>query len=47
MISDADNFFLEFHNNSNGEDRALLLAAIFLLDFIYFERGDMGSNAGG
>jgi len=40
MISDADNFFIEFHKDFTGEDRAIILAAMLFLDYIYFENGD-------
>jgi hypothetical protein len=28
---------LEFPNTADGKDRALILAALFILDFSYFE----------
>jgi hypothetical protein len=37
MISDADNFALQFPKDATKEDKALLLAAVIMLDFMYFE----------
>ena len=47
MVSEADNFFLEFHKSFNGEDRAIVLAALLFLDYVYFENGDSGANNNG
>jgi|ETNmetMinimDraft_14_1059893.scaffolds.fasta_scaffold549066_1 hypothetical protein len=44
MVSDADSFHLGYPEHATGEDRALLLSALLLLDYMYFERGDAGSN---
>ena len=36
-ISDADNFSLVFPQQATREDRALLMSAVIMLDFMYFE----------
>ena len=36
-ISDADNFSLVFPTQATREERALLMAAVIMLDFMYFE----------
>jgi len=46
LVSDADNFFMEHPAIANGEDRALLLGALMMLDFNYFKRGDAGRGMG-
>ena len=43
-LSDADNFSLVFPEGSNAEDRALLMAAVIMLDFMYFEEGPPNRN---
>ena len=45
MISDADNFALEFPKNSSWEDRTLLMAATLFIDYMLFE--EKGGNQGG
>lgn len=45
MVSDADNFSLSFPSNATKEDKALLMSAVLLLDFRYFE--EKGGNQGG
>ncbi len=45
MVSDADNFILNFPIDATGQDRALLLGAALLLDFRYFEQS--GQQNGG
>jgi hypothetical protein len=46
-ISDADNFSLNFPAKATKEDKALLLAAVLLLDFRYFEeKGGNQKNQG-
>lgn len=35
----ADNFGIEFPKYANAEMRAVLLGAVFLIDYAYFERG--------
>lgn len=37
LFTDADNFFVTFPPNSTSTQRALLLGALFLIDFLYFE----------
>jgi len=37
MVSDADNFAVHFPNNATKEDKALILSAVLLLDYRYFE----------
>ena len=37
MKGDADNFHLEFPENCDPQDRALLMAAVLFLDFRFFE----------
>eukprot|EP01104_Vermistella_antarctica_P012129 TRINITY_DN345_c0_g1_i1.p1 TRINITY_DN345_c0_g1~~TRINITY_DN345_c0_g1_i1.p1 ORF type:complete len:233 (+),score=37.56 TRINITY_DN345_c0_g1_i1:574-1272(+) len=39
FLTDADFFTLEYPNNSDPEERANLLGALFLIDFLYYERG--------
>ncbi len=36
-FTDADNFGVEFGSNFSNDERALTLAATFLIDFLYFE----------
>jgi hypothetical protein len=42
MYTDADNFGVEFPKDATPKHKALLLAATFLIDFLYFE--DNGNN---
>lgn len=44
MLSDADNFALEFPKNSNWEERSLLMAATLFIDYMMFE--EKGGNQG-
>ena len=44
MISDADNFALEFPQTANWEERSLLLGAILFIDYMMFE--EKGGNQG-
>ena len=44
FVSDADNFSLVFPEGSTAEDRALLLGAVIMLDFMYFEEGPPNRN---
>ncbi len=37
MFTDADNFGVEFYPGLDPDDRLLLLAAVFLIDFVHFE----------
>ncbi len=36
-LTDSDNFGVQFPDGASNEDRKILLATVFLLDFIYFE----------
>jgi len=38
MFTDADNFGIEFPPKAPGTLRAVLLGAVFLIDFVHFER---------
>eukprot|EP00727_Mastigamoeba_balamuthi_P012879 m51a1_g8213 putative phospholipid scramblase 2-like (232) ;mRNA; r:71929-73608 len=38
LFTDADNFFVEFPADATGKRRMLLLGALFLIDFLYFEK---------
>ncbi|MDH4226415.1 MAG: phospholipid scramblase family protein [Deltaproteobacteria bacterium] len=38
VFSAADNFGVEFPTSANAEKKAVLLGAVFLIDFMYFER---------
>jgi len=38
MVSDADNFALNFPANATKEDKALLMCAVLFLDFRHFEQ---------
>ncbi len=38
IFTDADNFGVEFPRDWEVERKAILLAAVFLIDFVYFER---------
>lgn len=40
MITDEDNFGVEFSPDMDEEDKKLLLGAVFLIDFRYFESSD-------
>lgn len=42
MFTDADNFGVEFPPNAPATLRAVLLGAVFLIDFVHFEKG--GNN---
>jgi hypothetical protein len=37
LFTDADNFFITFPGHATAEERALLLGALFLIDFLFFE----------
>jgi len=45
FFTDADNFGIQFNQEMDAESKALILATVLLLDFIYFE-GNHGSAAG-
>ena len=46
LFTDADNFGIEYPRNLSKESKALLMAATFLIDFMYFEDNDANSNRG-
>ena len=46
LFTDADNFGIEFPSNLPRASKSLLLAAVFLIDFMYFEDNDMNSQRG-
>lgn len=46
MISDADNFSLNFPVKATLKERALLLASTFFFDYRYFEHNPQDSNSG-
>jgi len=37
LFTDADNFFITFPPNATAGERSVLLAALFLVDFLFFE----------
>jgi len=37
LTTTADNFFVEFPKNNNGKRRALLMASLIFLDYMFFE----------
>ena len=46
MISDADNFGLDFRPEMDWEQRSLLMSAVFLIDFMMFEeKGGVVDNS--
>jgi len=48
MMGDSDYFCLTFPTTATGEDRALMLAGVLMLDFMYFEKkGNKQGGAGG
>jgi hypothetical protein len=40
LFTDADNFYITFPKNANARERGLLLGALFLIDFLYFENNN-------
>eukprot|EP00727_Mastigamoeba_balamuthi_P004966 m51a1_g14468 hypothetical protein (265) ;mRNA; f:672613-673690 len=38
LFTDADNFYVEFPTAATGKQRMLLMGALFLIDYLYFER---------
>ncbi|GKT30786.1 Scramblase like protein, partial [Aduncisulcus paluster] len=44
-MTDADNFAIQFPPQSTYKDRAVLLGATMLIDFLYFERADQSAGA--
>ena len=46
-MSDADNFGCSFPTSATPADKAVLLAAVFLIDFMFFESAGNGSSSGG
>ena len=47
LFTDADNFGIEFPSSLSRTSKSLLLAAVFLIDFMYFEDNDMNSQRRG
>ena len=45
MFTDADNFLCTFPPNAPVQAKAVMLSAVFLIDFLFFEEG--GANEGG
>lgn len=45
-MTDADNFGCTFPLHATPEQKAVLLAAVFLIDFLFFEDGGAASNGG-
>ena len=43
-MSDADNFGCAFPEGASPADKAVLLAAVFLIDFMFFESSGNGSQ---
>lgn len=43
-ISDADNFSLVFPKKATKEIRAVLMAAVIMLDFMFFEEGPANNS---
>ena len=46
MFTDAQNFGLTFPIDLDVKMKAVLLGATFLIDFMYFERGNNGGGGG-
>jgi hypothetical protein len=44
LYTDADTFAINFPSKAGGADRALLLGATFLLDFLFFENNHRKNN---
>ena len=44
MFTDADSFILSFPPDANVHHKMLLLGAVFLIDFMYFENNDRDNN---
>ncbi|KAH3743082.1 Phospholipid scramblase 2 [Pelomyxa schiedti] len=42
LFTDADTFFVTFPTAANGKQRVLLLGALLLIDFMFFERRNNG-----
>lgn len=47
MGDSADNFYIQFPTESTPGKRAVMLAAGFMLDYIYFEEKEDKNNGGG
>ena len=47
MGDSADNFYIQFPTESTPGKRAVMLAAGFMLDYIYFEEKEDKNNNGG
>jgi hypothetical protein len=44
LYTDVDTFIVNFPSAADGPDRALLLGATFLLDFLFFENNQRRHN---
>lgn len=44
LLTDADSFVLSFPPDANVHHKMLLLGAVFLIDFMYFENNDRDNN---
>lgn len=44
MFTDADNFFIEFPPTLNIKAKSTLIGALFLIDFMYFEKQQSNNN---
>jgi len=40
LFTDADNFGVSFPSGASAKEKALILGATFLIDFLYFESSD-------
>eukprot|EP00339_Tiarina_fusa_P020627 CAMPEP_0117062462 /NCGR_PEP_ID=MMETSP0472-20121206/43509_1 /TAXON_ID=693140 ORGANISM="Tiarina fusus, Strain LIS" /NCGR_SAMPLE_ID=MMETSP0472 /ASSEMBLY_ACC=CAM_ASM_000603 /LENGTH=51 /DNA_ID=CAMNT_0004781589 /DNA_START=730 /DNA_END=885 /DNA_ORIENTATION=+ len=46
MMGDADAFSMYFPQDATPYDKCLLLASIFLIDYMYFEESAQGGEGG-
>jgi hypothetical protein len=48
LLTDADNFGIEFYENSNisSQEKILVFASVFLIDYLYFEDNAAASRSG-
>jgi len=44
LFTDYDNFFINFPVAANAHERGILMAALFLIDFMFFERDKRNNN---
>ena len=48
LFSDADNFYIEFPVSANAEDKMLIICAVLMIDYHYYESNGNGqANRGG